>query len=73
MIPLKAAVAIRSKCDISLIDMHELGAGTERIGHPVLPLVKQLVELVEPGLGEWPHWGATTQVCDKNCTQSAQN
>lgn len=69
IIPPKAAVAIRSECDISLIDMQELGVETVRIGYPVLPLVKQLVRLVnevEPGLGEWAHWGATTQVCGIN-------
>ena len=61
----KAAVAIRSKCSISLIDTQQLGVETAKIGYPVLPrLVKQLVGLVnkvEFGLGEW---GATTQVCD---------
>ena len=73
IIPPKAAVAIRSKCDISLIDMQELGAETVRIGYSVLPVVKQLVRLVnevEPGLGEWAHWGATTQVCGSRRAQS---
>jgi 3-carboxy-cis,cis-muconate cycloisomerase len=34
-------------------------------GHPVLGVVKQIVQNVnnlQPGLGEWAHWGATTQV-----------
>jgi 3-carboxy-cis,cis-muconate cycloisomerase len=66
IIPLKAAVAIRSKCDISLVNMQELGAEMARIGYPVLPLVKQLVRLVND---EWAHWGATTQVCSRNRTQ----
>ena len=34
---------------------------TERIGYPVLPVVQQLVGLCRNGLGEWCHWGATTQ------------
>ena len=34
---------------------------TERIGYPVLPVVQQLVALCRDGLGEWCHWGATTQ------------
>src|SRR5205814_1207241 len=34
---------------------------TERIGYPVLGVVQQLVELCADGLGEWCHWGATTQ------------
>ena len=73
IIPPEAAVVIRSKCDISYIDVEELIAETVRIGYPVLPLVKQLVRLVnevEPGLGEWAHWGATTQVCATGRTES---
>ena len=65
IIPEKAAQAIREKCDINLINMEELAQDTKRIGYPVLPLVRQLVRMVnevEPGLGEWAHWGATTQV-----------
>ena len=34
---------------------------TEKIGYPVLPVVQQLVKLCKDGLGEWSHWGATTQ------------
>ena len=34
---------------------------TERIGYPVLPVVQQLVARCRDGLGEWCHWGATTQ------------
>ncbi|KAF8067749.1 L-Aspartase-like protein [Lyophyllum atratum] len=64
VIPEKAAHAIAEKCDIGLIDMEELESETRRIGYPILPVVKQLVRMVnevEPGLGEWAHWGATTQ------------
>src|SRR3712207_8903816 len=39
----------------------KLKAQTERIGYPVLPVVQQLVGLCRDGLGEWCHWGATTQ------------
>ena len=67
VIPEKAAKAIVDKCDVELINMEELRKETEKIGYPVLPVVKQLVRMVnesEPGeqLGEWAHWGATTQV-----------
>ena len=43
------------------IDMAKLKEATERIGYPVLPVVQQLVKLCKDGLGEWCHWGATTQ------------
>jgi 3-carboxy-cis,cis-muconate cycloisomerase len=65
IIPERAAQVIREKCNINLIDMDELAQDTKRIGYPVLPVVRQLVRMVneiEPGLGEWAHWGATTQV-----------
>src|SRR3984893_9349360 len=41
--------------------MAKLKEATERIGYPVLPVVQQLVKLCKDGLGEWCHWGATTQ------------
>ncbi len=44
-----------------IIDMAKLKEATERIGYPVLPVVQQLVKLCKDGLGEWCHWGATTQ------------
>jgi 3-carboxy-cis,cis-muconate cycloisomerase len=53
------------KCEIGLIDWDDLREKTELIGYPVLGVVKQIVNAVnevEPGLGEWAHWGATTQV-----------
>jgi 3-carboxy-cis,cis-muconate cycloisomerase len=65
IIPDNAAHAIRGKCDIDLINMDELAQDTKRIGYPVLPLVRQVVRMVNevnPGMGEWAHWGATTQV-----------
>ncbi|TFK41451.1 hypothetical protein BDQ12DRAFT_678016 [Crucibulum laeve] len=65
IIPVEAGESIKEKCDVDQIDMDELAAETKRIGYPVLPVVKQLVKMVnavEPGLGEWAHWGATTQV-----------
>ena len=48
-------------CAIDKIDMEKLRIQTERIGYPVLGVVQQLVDLCKDGLGEWCHWGATTQ------------
>ena len=61
IIPQEAAVEIVKHCDGKLIDMGKLKAATEKIGYPVLPVVQQLVKLCKDGLGEWCHWGATTQ------------
>lgn len=61
IIPKNAAAEIVRHCDAKNIDMALLKEKTERIGYPVLPVVQQLVKLCKNGLGEWCHWGATTQ------------
>jgi 3-carboxy-cis,cis-muconate cycloisomerase len=61
IIPKNAMNEIVKHCDAKLIDMAKLKEATERIGYPVLPVVQQLVKLCKNGLGEWSHWGATTQ------------
>src|SRR5438876_1908777 len=61
IIPPEAAREIDAKCRLENIDLVELKRSTERIGYPILGVVQQLVRLCERGLGEWCHWGATTQ------------
>jgi 3-carboxy-cis,cis-muconate cycloisomerase len=61
IIPQEAADEIVRNCDFSKIDMEKLRARTEAIGYPVLGVVSQLNALCRNGLGEWCHWGATTQ------------
>jgi 3-carboxy-cis,cis-muconate cycloisomerase len=61
IIPQEACDEIVKHCTADKIDMAKLKEATERIGYPVLPVVQQLVKLCKNGLGEWSHWGATTQ------------
>ncbi|MFL5085415.1 MAG: 3-carboxy-cis,cis-muconate cycloisomerase [Xanthobacteraceae bacterium] len=61
IIPAKAAEEIDRQCRIETIDLAKLKRQTERIGYSVLPVVQQIVENCADGLGEWCHWGATTQ------------
>src|SRR2546425_822129 len=61
IIPAKAAAEIERNCRLERIDLRKLRAQTERIGYPVLGVVQQLVELCADNLGDWCHWGATTQ------------
>jgi len=61
IIPKEAAEEICRHCHAAEIDFGKLKSQTERIGYPVLPVVQQLVALCRDGLGEWCHWGATTQ------------
>ena len=61
LIPQEAADEIISHCQLSQIDMVKLRAQTERIGYPILGVVSQLNALCRDKLGEYCHWGATTQ------------
>ena len=61
IIPAEAAAEIVRNCRLDRIDMEKLRIKTERIGYPVLGVVSQLVELCDDKLGEFCHWGATTQ------------
>jgi 3-carboxy-cis,cis-muconate cycloisomerase len=61
IIPKEAAEEICKHCDVGEMDFQKLKVQTEKIGYPVLPVVQQLVALCRDGLGEWCHWGATTQ------------
>ena len=61
LIPQEAADEIVSHCRLEQIDMAKLRQQTERIGYPILGVVSQLNALCRDKLGEYCHWGATTQ------------
>src|SRR5438874_10756841 len=61
IIPKEAADEIVKHCTIDRIDMAKLRQQTERIGYPILGVVSQLNALCRDKLGEYCHWGATTQ------------
>jgi 3-carboxy-cis,cis-muconate cycloisomerase len=61
IIPKNAAAEIVKHCDVNKMDFAKLKERTEKVGYPVLPVVSQLVALCKNDLGEWAHWGATTQ------------
>src|SRR6202051_137769 len=61
IIPKEAGEEICRHCHVAAIDFVKLKRQTGRIGYPVLPVVQQLVAACRDGLGEWCHWGATTQ------------
>ncbi len=61
VIPWEAADEIVQHCDVTQMDFGKLKSATEHIGYPVLPVVQQLTALCRDGLGQWCHWGATTQ------------
>jgi 3-carboxy-cis,cis-muconate cycloisomerase len=61
LIPQDAADEIVSHCVLGQIDLDLLRQQTERIGYPILGVVSQLNKLCRDRLGEYCHWGATTQ------------
>ena len=61
IIPQEACDEIVKHCSADKMDFAKLKEATERIGYPVLPVMQQLVKLCRDKLGEWAHWGATTQ------------
>ena len=61
IIPEAAAREIGAKAKNGAIDIARLKVETERVGYPILPLVRQIAERCADGLGEYAHWGATTQ------------
>jgi len=61
IIPAEAAEEIVKNCVLEKIDMAKLAEQTQRIGYPVLGVVSQINALCRDKLGEYCHWGATTQ------------
>jgi 3-carboxy-cis,cis-muconate cycloisomerase len=61
LIPADAAKEIISHCQLDQIDLPRLREQTERIGYPILGVVTQINQQCRDGLGEYVHWGATTQ------------
>jgi 3-carboxy-cis,cis-muconate cycloisomerase len=59
--PREAAEEISLHCNVDEIDFAKLKTATKHIGYPVLPVVQQLTTLCKDDLGQWCHWGATTQ------------
>jgi 3-carboxy-cis,cis-muconate cycloisomerase len=61
IIPAEAAEEIVRNCALEKIDMAKLAEQTRRIGYPILGVVSQINALCRDKLGEYVHWGATTQ------------
>src|SRR4029078_2898011 len=61
IIPQEAADEIVKNCTIDKMDMAKLRQQKARIGSSVLGVVSQLNALCRDKLGEYCHWGATTQ------------
>ena len=61
VVPPPAATAIAAACASDGYDWNELLQAGQRVGAPVEPLVRALVDRVGEEYGRWVHFGATTQ------------
>jgi 3-carboxy-cis,cis-muconate cycloisomerase len=61
IIPERAAQAIAASATPENIDRERYRQDFATVGFPIVGLVRQLTKLVPDGLGEFTHWGATTQ------------
>ncbi len=61
IIPDAAAKAIRDAGDADDYDLSEMKREMDRTAHPIVPLVRMIDAKCPDGLGEYVHWGATTQ------------
>ena len=61
LIPQEAANEIVKHCNIDQIDWIALKVKTEQIGYPIIAVINQINAQCKNNLGEYCHWGATTQ------------
>jgi len=61
IIPERAAQAIAASATVENIDRERYRQDFATVGFPIVGLVRQLTKLVPDGMGEFTHWGATTQ------------
>ena len=61
VIPKSAAIAIKKSAQWENIDLVKLRYGTHKTGRPIKPLIDQIREAGGPEVGNYLHWGSTTQ------------
>ena len=61
IIPKEAAAEITAKAKFDNFNFEEYKRGVARVSYPILPLVEGIVAMCKDGLGEYSHWGTTTQ------------
>jgi 3-carboxy-cis,cis-muconate cycloisomerase len=61
LIPESAAFSIAAAAKLGNLNVPSMKEAYEKIGFPILPLVKQLAAACGPEAAKFVHWGATTQ------------
>ena len=61
IIPREAGAEIAAHAKVENVDIEAIAAEVRRVKHPLVPALKALQQLCEPQLGEYIHFGPTTQ------------
>jgi len=61
IIPAEAAREIAANAKLDKVDVEAIATEIRRIKHPLVPALKAVEDLCRDGLGEYIHFGATTQ------------
>lgn len=61
IIPRQAADEIRQKARVGNLNIPRIEEGIKRVGHSLVPILKELESVCDNGYGEYIHLGATTQ------------
>ena len=61
LIPETAGEGITAAAKLESLDLPAMKQAYEKVGFPILPLVKQLSQACDPETARYVHWGATTQ------------
>lgn len=61
IIPVAAAREIAEKASIDKVDLEKIASEIRRIKHPLVPALKAVEDICSAGLGEYIHFGPTTQ------------
>lgn len=61
IIPKEAAEEIKKKARVENLDIARIEAGVNRVGHSLVPILKEFQDVCDNNYGEYVHLGATTQ------------
>jgi adenylosuccinate lyase len=61
IVPREAAEEIAAKAHVANVDLHAIAAEIAVTKHPLVPALRALQRQCRDGLGEWLHYGPTTQ------------
>ena len=61
IVPAEAAAAICQEATTGKVDVGRLWEETHTVGYPILPLIRQIASGAPDLVGNYFHWGATTQ------------